>query len=267
MNVGGSAEGATQGGLILCFLRNRDASVSCVLKGVLVFCAWFDHAPWDESMLLYFLRSLPVLLLRRDWLFNHKVPARCGDKVWLRLRSRTAESFVSPDEKICLISSSEVCVLDICGEARDGMLRWLYTRPLVCTLAVRLRPVGVVARGEQGAEPPVRGMLGTWRESEWCRNKLSVDPGLAESTESLFIASYRAKWVLLNISHVTLLTLIHTCTDGTRYLSLEHPERLLCRHVMRREGLQMGSGASRRLWNLQQGFPFAQFRLHRQRRA
>lgn len=198
-NVGGSVEVEAQGGLILCFLRNRDTSVSCVLKGVLFFCGQFDHAPWVESMLLYFLRSLPVLLLLCDWLFRHKAPATCGDKVWLRLRSRTVESFASAGETICLTSSSEVCVLDVCVsgcvcvDLRDGMLRWLYTRRLVWTLAVRLRHVGGVARGEQGAEPPVRGMLGTLSESEWCRNKLSIDPGLAESTESLFIASYREK--------------------------------------------------------------------------
>lgn len=199
-------EVGTQGGLVLCFLRNTDASVSCVLKGVLFFCGWFDHAPWVESMLLYFLRSLPVLLLRCDWLFRHKVPVTCGDKVWLRLRSPTPESFPSTVDRICLISSSEVCVFDVCVcvhvsgsvfvDLRDGMLRWLYTRLLVWTLAVRLRHVGGVARGEQGAEPPVRGMLGTLRESEWRRNKSSIDPGLEESTESLFIASYSAKCVL-----------------------------------------------------------------------
>lgn len=194
-------EGERQGGLVLCFLRSRDASVSCVLK-----CGWFDHAPWVESMLLYFLRSLPVLLLRSDWLFKRKVPETCGDKVWLRLGSRTPESFLSTDDRSRPISSSEVYVLDAhvcvyvsgcaCVDLRDGMLRWLYTRLLVWTLAVRLRPVGGVVRGEQGAERPVRGTPGNWRETDWCRNKLSIDPGLAESTESLFIASYGAKCVL-----------------------------------------------------------------------
>lgn len=116
------------------------------------------------------------------------------------------ESFLSQEDRICLTSSSEVCVLDecvcvnvsgcVCVDLRDGMLRWLYTRLLVWTLAVRLRHVGCVARGEQGAEPPVIGMLGTLRELEGCRNKLSMDPGLAESTESLFIASYREKSIM-----------------------------------------------------------------------
>lgn len=194
----------------MCFLRDREASVSCVLKGALFFGGGFDHAPRVESMLLYFLRSLPVLLLRCDWLLRHKVPATCGDKVWLRRRSRTPESFLSADDRIRPISSSEVCVLSacacasgcVCVDLRDGMLRWLYTRPLVWTLAVRLRPAGGVARGEQGAEPPVRGMLGTWRESARCRNRLSTDPG-PESTESLFIASCRAKCVPLKIALVT----------------------------------------------------------------
>lgn len=209
--MGGSVEVETQGGLILCFLRNRDASVSCILKGVLFFCGWFDHTPWVESMLLYFLRSLPVLLLRCDWLFKHKVPATCGDKVCLRLRSRTLESFLLMDKRICLISSSEVRVLDVCVcvsgcvcvDLCDGMLRWLYTRLLVWTLAVRLRHIGGVARGEQGAEPPVKGMLGTLRESEWCRNELPIGSGLAESTESLFIASYSAKCDCKHLTHHT----------------------------------------------------------------
>lgn len=113
-DMGRSVEVETQGGLILCFLRNRDAFVSCILKGALFCFGWFDHAAWVESILLYFLRSLPVLLLRCDWLFRHKVPATCGDKVWLRLMSRTVEAFPSMDERICLTSSSEVCVLDVC---------------------------------------------------------------------------------------------------------------------------------------------------------
>lgn len=59
--------------------------------------------------------------------------------MWLRRRSHTPESFVSTDDRICLISSSEVCVLVVCVyvsgcvcvDLRDGMVRWLYTRLLV----------------------------------------------------------------------------------------------------------------------------------------